>query len=393
MMPGQNAPVVLDRVSEYDTDTLERIFRAQLKVLGAEKLFDGKKVVIKVNLVIKKSADAAATTHPAVLEAILRILSERAAEIVIAESPGGPYTEANLRASYRACGISAAAENSGAVLNFDTSFREIDAPDACTSKMFSVISPILDADVIVNLAKLKSHSLTGFSGCVKNYFGVIPGVQKFEMHARFPDYHDFGSMLCDLCARITELKPTFNVLDGILAMEGNGPTGGEVRRLDCLISSLNPFNADIAGCAVIGVQDIIMLEEAKRRGLCVPDVSELTVLSEKTPAEFEVSDFKKPDTARKGLHGSSMFQILPKLFGGRLNAWLQPKPEISSTCVGCGECVRSCPRGTISLREAHGKKRAVICHDECIKCWCCQELCPFKAVKIRKNPILKLIGG
>lgn len=86
---------------------------------------------------------------------------------------------------------------------------------------------MLDADVIVDLAKLKSHALTKFSGAVKNYYGTIPGLQKVETHARFPDYGDFGSMLCDLCAYFAGNKPTFSVLDGIVAMEGNGPTGGE----------------------------------------------------------------------------------------------------------------------------------------------------------------------
>ena len=393
MTVDKHAPVALDRCVGYDVDTLEGILRAQLARLGAADMFDGKKVAVKLNLVMKKSADAAATTHPAVLEAMLRILTGRAAEIIIVESPGGPYTAQNLRASYRACGIAEVAERMGVTLNYDTDFREVEAPDARASKMFSIISPILDADVVVNLAKLKSHSLTGYSGAVKNFFGVIPGVQKFEMHARFPDYNDFGAMLCDLCQRVVTMKPTFHVLDGILAMEGNGPTGGDPRRLDCILSGVNPFNVDIAGTSLIDVSGVIMLEEAKQRGLCEADAAALRVLSAETLGDFAVGDFKKPETARKGLHGSSMFRILPKLFGGRLNAWLQPKPAIGKNCVGCGECVRSCPRQTISLTEKGGRKRAEIAHDACIRCWCCQELCPFKAVKIRKNPIIRLIGG
>ncbi|MBO5220377.1 MAG: DUF362 domain-containing protein, partial [Clostridia bacterium] len=89
MMIDKNAPVALDRCTGYDVDALARILRAQLERLGAADIFDGKKVAVKVNLVMKKGPEAAATTHPAVLEAILRILSERAAEVVIAESPGG----------------------------------------------------------------------------------------------------------------------------------------------------------------------------------------------------------------------------------------------------------------------------------------------------------------
>ncbi len=393
MKIDQNAAVALDRCAYYNVDAIEGILRDQLNRLGASEMFDGKRVAVKVNLVIKKAPDAAATTHPAVLEAMLRILKEKAADIVIVESPGGLYTEASLRASYRVCGIAEVAERMGVRLNYDTSAREIDVPEGRTSRIFNILSPILDADVLVNLAKLKSHSLTGYSGAVKNWFGTIPGVQKFEMHARFPDYNDFGSMLCDLCQRIATLKPGFHVLDGIVAMEGNGPTGGDPRRMDALLSGCNPFNVDIAGTAIIGAKNVIMLEEAKRRGLCVSDTNELLLESAERLSDFAVPDFKKPDTMRQGLHGVSMFKVLPKLFGGKLNDWLRPRPDVQSSCVGCGECMRSCPQQTIVMVEKNGKKRAEIHHESCIRCWCCQELCPISAVKIRKNVILRMLGG
>ncbi len=389
-----NSPAALDRVVGYDVDAIEKTIRSQLARLGAENMFDSKRVVIKPNLVMKKAPEAAATTHPVVLEAMIRILKERAADIIIAESPGGLYTKETLKATYRGCGILDVAERYGVSLNYDTGSRPKDAPSGKTSKMFDIITPILEADVIVNLAKLKSHSLTGYSGAVKNYFGTVPGVTKFEMHARFPDYNDFGSMLADLCEMILENKPTFNVIDGILAMEGNGPTGGNPRRLDCLISGVNPFVVDIIGASVIKTDGVIMLDEGVRRGYCPVSAGDVNLMSAEPLDNFVVDDFLKPDTAkRKG--ASSLLARLPSMFGGRLNAWLQPKPVVSSgVCVGCGECVRSCPRHTVVLKtNKKEKKKAVIIHDECIRCYCCQELCPFKAVKIRKNPIIKLIGG
>ncbi|MBE6611682.1 MAG: DUF362 domain-containing protein [Ruminococcaceae bacterium] len=391
-MIDKNAAVALDRVEQYDAAELERVIRSQLERLGASHMFDGKKVVVKPNLVMKKSPEAAATTHPVVLEAMLRILKESAADIVIAESPGGLYTEAALRGTYRGCGLAEVAERMGVRLNYDTSFREISAPEGHTSKVFNIIAPILDADVIVNLPKLKSHSLTGYSGAVKNYFGVIPGVQKFEMHARFPDYNDFGSMLADLCGWILSEKPTFNLMDGILAMEGNGPTGGDPRKMNCLLSGCNPFTVDLVGASIIGAEGIIMLEEGKRRGFCPENADGVTLLSEHTPAEFAAADFKRPDTVQNG--GGSLLGKLPNMFGGRLNDWLQPRPVIAKNCLGCGECMRSCPRQTIEMvKDKAGKKRAKIKNADCIRCYCCQELCPYGAVKIKKNPIIRLIGG
>ncbi len=385
--------VCLDRVDEYNVDIIEAVIRCQLDSLGKADLFKNKRVVIKPNLVMKKSPEAAATTHPAVLEAMIRILKESAADIIIAESPGGLYTPQTLGSTYKGCGLYDVAERYGVKLNFDTSSKTVEAPLGKTSKMFDIISPILDADVIVNLAKLKSHSLTGYSGAVKNYFGTVPGVTKFEMHARFPDYNDFSSMLVDLCEMLHSMKPTFNVLDGIMAMEGNGPTGGEPRALGCLISGVNPFTVDIIGTSIIKADGILMLEEGGRRGYCPENSDEVSLISDGTVADFTVSDFAKPDTKKKG--GSSLLARLPNMFGGRLNAWFQPRPVINKKlCVGCGECEKSCPKHTIEIRKtSNGKKQAYIIDDKCIKCYCCQELCPLKAVNIKKNPIIKLIGG
>lgn len=378
-------PTSLSKVESYDVDILEKTIRAQLEILGCADMFDGKKVVIKPNLVMKKSPDAAATTHPSVLEAMLRILKGRAESITIAESPPGLYNETALNGFYNACGISEVAKKYGATLNLDTSSREVSVPNAKTAHVFELISPILDAEVIINLAKLKSHALTKFSGAVKNYFGTIPGLMKVETHARFPDYGDFGSMLTDLCSFYAGSKPTFNLLDGIIAMEGNGPTGGEPRRLGCLIAGKNPFNVDVVGASIIGFDNIIMLEEAKRRGY-TSDTP--TVLGDSLEA-LSVEDFVRPDSS--GGSASSL-EKLSKVFGGRLYKWLQPRPIVDrSHCVGCGECARSCPQKTIRMVEGGKRRHAEINDADCIKCYCCQELCPIKAVRIKKNPIMKLL--
>lgn len=393
MKINPNAAVSLKRCEKYEVAGLEKAVKEMLSELGVLDMFDGKRVAIKPNLVMKTSPDRAATTNPCVLEALIRVIKDRAEDIIIAESPGGLYTEQILRANYRVCGIAEVAEKYGVKLNFDTTSKTLEAKDGKTSKLFDIITPIADAEVIVNLAKLKSHALTGYSGAVKNYFGTVPGVTKFEMHARFPDYNDFGSMLADLCCMHIASKPTLNLLDGIIAMEGNGPTGGTPRKVGCLISSINPFCADLTGASIIGVDGIIMLEEGKKRGCCPQNATELNIVSKEKPADFLVEDFVKPDTSTKS--GSSLLAKLPNMFGGRLNSWLQPRPVIDTKkCVGCGECVRSCPRGTVEMRKnSKGKNKAVIKDASCIKCYCCQELCPYKAVKIKKNIIIKLIGG
>ncbi|MCI8387432.1 MAG: DUF362 domain-containing protein [Clostridiales bacterium] len=395
--PGvdRSEPAALSRITSYDVDILEKTIRKQLDSLGLTDMFKGKRVVVKPNLVMKKSPDAAATTHPAVLEAMLRILKESAADILIAESPPGLYTESALKGFYNSCGITEVASRLGVKLNFDTSSREAALVDAKTAHGFELISPILDAEVIVNLAKLKSHALTKLSGTVKNYYGVIPGIQKVETHARFPDYSDFGSMLVDLCAYNVGSKPTFNLLDGIVGMEGNGPTGGTPKAVGCLISGRNPFSVDTIAAHIIGLDGVIMLDEAKARGFTA-DVDNINITSDEPLDSFVIKDFKLPDSVdKKGAHTSSIV-LLSKLCGGRVYKWIQPRPVVDKqNCIGCGECYRSCPQKTIELMPIKGgnKKRAIIHDDNCIKCYCCQELCPIKAIKIKKNPLFKLIGG
>lgn len=385
-------PVVISRCDDYDVDKLEKIISDQLEAIDAAGIFKGKKVVIKPNLVMKKEPEGAATTHPAVLEAVLRLLKD-ASEVIIAESPPGVYSEQTLRSFYKGCGIAEVAERCGAKLNYDTSFREVSIPGAKTAKIINFITPILEADVIINLAKLKTHALTKYSGAVKNFFGTVPGIQKFETHARFPDYGDFGSALVDICQFHTGSKPTVNLLDGILAMEGNGPTGGSPRKLGFLIAGMNPFAVDMVGTKLIGADNVIMLEEGIKRGFAVrtEDMNIVSVL----PIDRQVcDDFVLPDTSNRRDAPISLIDLSSKLFGGRFYRWLQPKPVVNnSICVGCGECVRSCPRKTIEFRAAGNKKRAFIVDSKCIKCYCCQELCPFKAVSIKKNPLLKILGG
>ena len=168
---------------------------------------------------------------------------------------------------------------------------------------------------------------------------------------------------------------------------------GDPKRLDCIMSGTNPFAVDVVGSYISEADGVIMLEEGKKRGVCPKDISELTVLADEAPDAFISVDFKRPDT--KGSGAGSLLARLPTMFGGRLNSWIQPRPEINKKlCIGCGECEKSCPVHTIELQKSKdGKRRAFIKDENCIKCYCCQELCPYKAVRIKKNPIIKLIGG
>ncbi len=389
----RTSPVFVRHCAEYDTAVLRTAITDALTALGfSADDFKQKNVVIKPNLVMKKPAEAAATTHPAVLDALLSYLDTCDTKaVIIAESMGGPYTEGALKAVYHGCGIDEVVTKHNAVLNYDVSAETCSAPDGAVCKIFDIISPILKADVIINLCKLKSHSLTRMSGAVKNTFGTVPGLTKFEYHARFSDYTDFNRMLCDLSALLHTRVPMLDICDAIVGMEGNGPTGGAPRKIGCLLASRNPFALDTLASALLGCEhEVPMVTEAANRGYCPADANEVNAIGDDWHS-LVISDFAPPDTAHTS---KSPLHWLPKFCGGALYRWFSPRPVIRvATCVGCCECVRSCPVHTIeTVKDKNGKKKAHIKPNACIRCFCCQELCPYNSVDIHKNPIMRLIA-
>ena len=382
--------VAVAACGEYDKEAITVILREHFASFGFDKaFFAGRRVAVKPNLVMKKGPEAAATTHPVVLDALLSVLEELDVSPMIAESPGGVYNRQRLEGVYRVCGIAEVAERHGVPLNYDTGARRMTFADGKKVKAFSVIEPIATADIIIDLCKLKSHSLTKMSAAVKNLFGVIPGIEKFEMHATFPDYRDFGAMLCDLCEMLCREKTVIAVTDAIVGMEGNGPTAGSPRPIGAVLTSPNPFASDLVAEHLLDFDGTVpLVREAVARGLCPSELSEITVVGT-SPDALTVTDFKEPDSAQnRSVSALSFFS------SGKLGRFFMPRPvAIADKCRACGECVASCPKHTIEVVTHRGKRIAHIDHSACIRCYCCQELCPFEAIRVKKNFIVKIISS
>lgn len=382
-------PVALDGCTEYNPDLIAQIIEKQLSGIGlTAEMLHGKNIVIKPNLVMNKKPDFSATTHPTVIAGAARALrSMGAGELYLAESSGGPYTESTIRLHYNGCGIKEIAEQENIILNYSTASSIMQFPGGTACRNFNVIQPIYNADIIVNICKLKTHSLTKMSCGVKNLYGVIPGTEKVEMHARFSRIETFTQMLCDLAQMFMEHKTIINICDGICGMEGNGPTGGTPREYGVLLSSLSPFALDLVAEHLLGFAGTVpTVQAAIERGLCPADIAGLSII-ENDYKQYIINDVVPPDTSRR-----SILRDFPDLFGGRLVRFLEPRPKINpKICVGCGVCAASCPKKTIAIREKSGKKQLKIVDKSCIRCYCCQEMCPKNAVKIQKNLILRLV--
>lgn len=383
-------PVEIDKCLEYDYKKVKNILENHFsKIIKDASFFDNKNVVIKPNLLMKATPEKAITTHPVVMEAVIDTIKKyNPKSITIAESPGGPYNTTALNIIYKSTGITEIATKCDVILNTDTSTEQISNPDGKVCKVFDIISPIANADVVVNVCKLKTHSLTTMSAATKNLFGTIPGIEKFEMHTRYKELSIFEKMLVDLCSMHLKRKPILSIVDAIYGMEGNGPSGGDKRNYGLLLTSLNPFNLDLVCSYIMGLDgEVGYINEAMKQDLCATDLNELQLM-DKNISEFIIENVKLPDT--KSL---PILKKLPTIFGGKLNKFFEPRPAIiKNKCIGCGECTRSCPAKTIELvTNNKGKRVAKINDNNCIKCYCCQELCPINAVKIIKNPIFKII--
>ena len=372
--------VWLAQCPDYGQSLEEKIEKAFDALQVWDKIRPGMRVVLKPNLVMSSKPEQAIITHPAFTAAVGKCVQKAGGRVVIAESPGGPYTPAAMKAMFRATGYRDMAEACGFTLYTDCKSREVTLPQAKRCRELSVVEPFLDRDYLIDLPKLKTHSMVGFSGAVKNLFGTVPGLQKPELHCRFPEREPFSEMLCDLCHF---LGPDLSLMDGIWAMEGNGPTGGQRRDLHLIAGSESPWALDVAAASLVGLEPekITMLREGHERGYGPLDLSELELVGD--PMETLLA----PDFLKAEASSTDFIDRLPKFLRPAAKKLATPYPRIDKKrCVGCGKCAESCPQHTISLRDG----KAVIRYQNCIRCFCCHEMCPKHVVQIKRLGLLRL---
>lgn len=368
--------------ANYDQQTVDAAVERLFCQLPAAQVLGGKRVLLKPNLLAKHTPERAVTTHPALVRAVIRAVRRRgAASITVADSPGGVYNPGILRSIYKVSGLTDVCREEGAALYTDCKSREVPAKGQVV-KQFTLLEPVLDCDVIINLPKLKTHMMTGLSAATKNLFGCIPGLQKAEWHMRFPDKERFGGMLVDLLCTV---KPGFAILDGILAQEGDGPAGGTPRMVGIVAAAEDHLQMDLALCRMLGIRpkDVPYLNAAIGRGLC--------------PEQFDPACAKGEGELCRPIPGYR----LPSSWGSvdfadkapRAVRWavpaverlLAPRPVINkSRCIGCGKCAEICPQHTITVQG-----KAHIHAARCIRCFCCHEMCPVKAIDTRRSFLLK----
>ena len=385
-----NVPVVYAACTDYDVSLIRKHITALFHTLKLERdTFFNKVILLKPNLVMAKKPELAATTHPVVLQALAEVLATFSPQkIIIADSAGGPYNPAALQILYRTCGLLPLAKLPLVELNTDCGFADVEMENGQRLRHCHMINPALEADVCINVCKLKTHGLTGLSCATKNLFGLIPGIEKFEMHATFPQIEDFSEMLVDITEYMRTHTEYIALCDGILGMEGDGPTHGTPVSSGLLLASRSPYALDVIAEHIIGCENAALyLDAAANRGLTVRSWQDIPLLYADAVDTLPSYPFRKPAST-----SGKFLKNLSGIMGGRFAEAFAARPVIqNSACVGCGVCVQSCPVHTISLIEKKKKKIASIEPEKCIRCYCCQELCPKGAVVLQKNPLIRWI--
>ena len=370
----ENYDVAVVRCKTYNVEAVKPALEEALNAVnGLDFVKPGMKIIIKPNLVSFKKPDAAATTHPALLEALVEMLLARGADVTIGDSPGGPHSLPLLNRVYAATGMDRV-EKLGAKLNRNMNEKTVDFPEGKVLKKFTYTEYLNEADAIIDFCKLKSHGMLGMSAAVKNLFGTIPGLKKPEVHYKFQNDAEFADMLVDLNEYF---KPRLAICDAVVGMEGNGPTAGTPRQIGAIIASKSTYYADVVGAELIGmnIDGLPTLQAAYERGFAPASSKNLRVYGD--IRALTVDDFKAPPV--RGLSFMRKGNVLHFIS----KAALEHKPTLKKRfCVGCGECARMCPAKAIEMKN---KKPHINC-EKCIRCFCCQEFCP-RAAMVAHRPL------
>ncbi len=374
--------VVMEACGDYGATPLRGCLERVFDHLGGIRRYvkPGMRVLLKPNLLSTKKPDDAATTHPAFVQAIVEMVMDAGGLVTIIDSPGGPYHSTWLKRVYASTGMEGVADVTGAKLNADLRVETVALSDGILLKSVRILKPLVEAELIINLAKLKTHMMMVYTGAVKNMFGAVAGTEKADYHARMHDYDRFAEVLVDI-HRAT--APTLNLIDGIVAMEGEGPGSGVPRHLGAVIAAENAFDADALALSLIGVpwKKVPVMRAGEVHGWFKPDEMEHAGVP---VAQLACSDFNVPSLHLRengAKPGSSPLSIL-----GR---WIRPRPVVvEGKCIRCRRCMEACPVKVIQL---NAKGWPQIHPADCIRCFCCHELCPDKAIRIRRGLLSKLL--
>ncbi len=376
--------VALIRCNTYDYNEVKEAVIKGIDLIGGPSAFvkAGEKILLKPNWIMSAAPEKAATTNPTVFRAVAEIFLNTGVRLTYGDSPGFGSPE---HASKKT-GCADVANDLGLTLADFNAGKEVVFHEAIQNKKLTLANGVLESDGLISLPKLKTHGFLKLTGSIKNQFGCVPGMLKGEFHVKLPNPSDFAKMLVDINSFI---KPRLFIMDGIIGMEGNGPMNGDPVKMGLLMFSADPVALDATVCRIIGVDPeySLTVKFGKEAGLGTYSEAEIELVGD--PVEsFKNLQFKVDREPIKSLKiGGGLMKLV--------NNAIVPKPYIvKEKCKKCGVCVKMCPVEPKAVDWQDNNRNNPPSHryDKCIRCYCCQELCPEGAIEIKKPLARKLLG-
>lgn len=368
-------PVSIQPLIDYHPERVRAALEQLLAPLGGMAAFvrPGQKVLLKPNLLAGKPPEKAVTTHPEIVRQVILLAQAAGGIVSVGDSPGIGTPESVARK----CGILQVVEETGARFAPFVESVPVKVSEG-TFHQLEVAREVLDAEVIINLPKLKTHQMMGYTGAVKNLFGGVVGMRKVRLHLQAgADPAFFALMLLELAERF---PPALSIMDAVIGMEGNGPGSGDPVQIGALLASAHALALDTAAVSLVGLSErqVWTQRVAADTGRPGSTLEDLQIIGPE-PASLRPRHFRPAPSADVDFG-------LPAPIKRAMRNTLTARPEIAVGCVHCGDCVRHCPPRAMTLdgQGVHIDYRA------CIRCFCCQELCPHGAILTRQGALLRL---
>jgi len=370
--------VIVSNCDSYELETLKASIQDAVDAAGGWEKFIQKdqKVLLKVNLIGPKKAEKAATTNPEFVRAVGQLVKAQGAKVYVGDSSGGAIAGmAPTKKSFTVSGIEKVADEEGfTIVNFDevgpvlVELNDNYNKDLYITKIFS------EMDVVINLPKMKTHSMGIYTGAIKNLFGAIPGLRKALYHKNAPNPTEFGEVLADIHCAIENMP--LHIMDGVISMQGEGPTAGTPYHAGKILVSEDPLAMDRIAIGMMGIDPdrVSILSASVRRKIGEWDIDKIEVVGD--ASVLEKYQLPKGYTQNIVKDHSKVKNVID---------FFKVVPVVNQKkCIGCNSCVDSCPV------EAIDRETKLINYDLCIDCLCCHELCMSEAVDLKSNN--KMVG-
>lgn len=373
-------PVVsIVKCESYDPAWLAGRLEKLLDQVGGISAFvkPGERVLIKPNLLKAASPERAVTTHPALVEAVVREVQMAGGVVSIGDSPG----IGKIQKIFDETGMTGVAERTGAKLIELKESVEVKTDEGSTFQTLELSKEVLDADKVINLPKVKTHAQMHVTLGVKNCFGCVVGKRKPQWHFKAGVTREhFASLVLDIYRTI---NPVLTIADGITAMEGNGPGSGDPRDVGLLFASADALAMDRVIVDILGLKknDVPLFQAAQKYGLPSHDMKSISLEGPELES-IRVSDFRPAEIV------DMMFgpPFMRRYFKNAVTA----KPDVDhDRCTLCNDCVKVCPTDVMAVKD----KKIDIFYRDCIHCFCCQEVCPEGAITPKQGWLLKMLEG